>query len=187
MDRDAWAERAAIGVRSSPTFRTPTKTMEILSGADTGIDRGGRKIDAIIHLAAIPAPGLYPPSKTFKNNILSEYNIFEAARKLGIRSVVWASSETVLGIPFLEAPPYLPLDEEYEGRPESAYALSKWLGEKMADQFARWQKKDGAKIVGLRFSNVMVRLWFNFGRKEEDGSCLDRLELNDLFIVLRPC
>jgi hypothetical protein len=79
--------------------------------------------------------------------------VFEAARKLGIKSVVWASSETVLGIPFLEKPPYLPLDEEYEGRPESAYSLAKWLGEKMGDQFVRWDKT--AKIIGLRFSNVM--------------------------------
>ncbi|KAI9001806.1 nucleoside-diphosphate-sugar epimerase [Hyaloraphidium curvatum] len=131
------------------------QTYEAFSGADIGIDRGGRKVDCIVHLAAIPAPGKHTPSKTFRNNILSEYNVFEAARKLGIRSVVWASSETVLGIPFLDPPPYLPLDEEYAGRPESSYALSKHLGEKMAEQYARWQGKEGARIVGLRFSNVM--------------------------------
>ena len=48
--------------------------MEMLTGADIGIDRGGTKIDAIVHLGAIPAPGLVTPSVVFRNNVLSEYN-----------------------------------------------------------------------------------------------------------------
>lgn len=110
-------------------------------------------IDAVVHLAAIPAPGLQTNAVTFQNNILSTYNVFEAARRLGIRNVVWASSETVLGLPFDNPPPYVPVDEEYPGRPESAYSLSKYLGEQMAEQFCRWDPQ--AKIIGLRFSNIM--------------------------------
>jgi nucleoside-diphosphate-sugar epimerase len=110
-------------------------------------------VDAVAHLAAVPAPGLQPNAVIFKNNILSSYNVFEAARRLGIRNVVWASSETVLGLPFDTPPPYVPVDEEYPGRPESAYSLSKLLGEEMAKQFCRWDPE--LKIVGLRFSNVM--------------------------------
>ena len=72
---------------------------------------------------------------------------------MGIRNIVWASSETVLGIPFDTPPPYAPVDEEYAGRPESAYSLSKLLGEEMAKQFCRWDPE--LKIIGLRFSNVM--------------------------------
>ena len=79
--------------------------------------------------------------------------MFEAARRLGIRNVVWASSETVLGLPFDTPPPYAPVDEEYPGRPETAYSLSKLLGEEMAKQFCRWDPE--LKIIGLRFSNVM--------------------------------
>jgi len=90
---------------------------------------------------------------TFSNNILSTYNVFEAARRLGIKNIVWASSETVLGLPFDTPPPYVPVDEEYPGRPESAYSLSKLLGEEMAKQFCRWDPE--MKIIGLRFSNVM--------------------------------
>jgi nucleoside-diphosphate-sugar epimerase len=66
---------------------------------------------------------------------------------------VWASSETVLGLPFDTPPPYIPVDERYPGRPESAYSLSKLVGETMAEQFCRWDPE--LKIIGLRFSNVM--------------------------------
>jgi nucleoside-diphosphate-sugar epimerase len=125
------------------------QALEALSGVDSRHDQ----VDAVVHLAAIPAPGRSTNAVTFRNNILSTYNVFEAARKLAIRNLVWASSETVLGLPFDEPPPYAPLDEEYSGRPETAYSLSKFLGEQMAQQFCRWDPE--LKIIGLRFSNVM--------------------------------
>ena len=67
--------------------------------------------DAVVHLAAIPAPGLVPNAEVFRVNTLSTYNVFEAARRLGIKNVIWASSETVLGLPFDTPPPYIPVDE----------------------------------------------------------------------------
>src|SRR5476651_1643771 len=94
--------------------------------------------DAVAHLAAIPAPRLFPDAVTFQNNMVSDHNVFLAARQVGIKNIVWASSETVLGLPFDTPPPYVPLDEEYPGRPESAYSLAKHLTEKMAEQFCRW-------------------------------------------------
>ena len=125
------------------------QTVEALSAIDDRV----AGVDAVVHLAAIPAPGLRTNSTTFHTNMTSTYNVFEAARQLGIRNVVWASSETVLGLPFDEPPPYAPLDEEYAARPESAYSLSKYLAEEMARQFCRWDP--GMKIFGLRFSNIM--------------------------------
>jgi nucleoside-diphosphate-sugar epimerase len=119
----------------------------------SGIDDRHRGVDAVVHLAAIPAPGRWPNAEIFRVNTLSTYNIFESARRLKIRNVVWASSETVLGLPFNTPPPYAPVDEEYAARPETAYSLSKFLGEEMAKQFARWDPE--LKIIGLRFSNVM--------------------------------
>jgi nucleoside-diphosphate-sugar epimerase len=106
-----------------------------------------------VHLAAIPAPGLATNAVTFATNTISTYNVFEAARQLGIKNIVWASSETVLGLPFDTPPPYVPIDEEYPGRPESAYSLSKLVSEEMAKQFCRWDPE--LKIIGLRFSNIM--------------------------------
>jgi nucleoside-diphosphate-sugar epimerase len=125
------------------------QTVEALSE----IDDLYHGVDAVVHLAAIAGPTQFPNSVTFKVNTLSTYNIFEAARKLEIKNIVWASSETLLGIPFKVPPPYLPVDEEYPARPETSYALSKLLGEEMAKQYCRWDPR--LKIVGLRFSNVM--------------------------------
>jgi nucleoside-diphosphate-sugar epimerase len=119
----------------------------------SGIDERVAKVEAVVHLAAIPAPGLAPNQVIFQTNLISTYNVFEAARQLGIKNIVWASSETVLGLPFHTPPPYVPVDEEYPGRPETAYALSKHLGEEIARQFCRWDPD--SKIIGLRFSNVM--------------------------------
>ena len=83
----------------------------------------------------------------------STYAVFSAAARLGIKRVVWASSETTLGLPFDRVPDYAPVDEAHM-YPETSYALSKVLGEEMARQFSRWH---GMTILGLRFSNVMVR------------------------------
>jgi nucleoside-diphosphate-sugar epimerase len=125
------------------------QALEALSGAE--VLPG---IEAVVHLAAIPAPDRGTPDVVFRTNITSTHTVFAAAWRLGLRRVVWASSETTLGLPFDEPPEYAPVDEEHPLRPESSYALSKVLGEEMARQFHRWS---GIPIVGLRFSNVMER------------------------------
>ena len=109
-------------------------------------------VDAVVHLAAIPAPEIRPPAETFRINALSTWNVFAAAEAHGLRRVVWASSETVLGLPFDTPPLFAPIDETIEPRPESSYALSKLTGEVMAAQFVR---RTGIPIVGLRISNIM--------------------------------
>jgi nucleoside-diphosphate-sugar epimerase len=125
------------------------QTLEALSGGE--VLPG---IEAVVHLAAIPAPDKATPDVVFRTNITSTHTVFAAAWRLGLRRVVWASSETTLGLPFDTPPEYAPVDEEHPLRPESSYALSKVLGEEMARQFNRWS---GVPIVGLRFSNVMER------------------------------
>ena len=77
--------------------------------AITQIENRINGIDAIIHQAAIPAPGLYPNHKTFRVNTLSTYNVFQCAEIMKINNIVWASSETVLGLPFDTYPPMFPL------------------------------------------------------------------------------
>jgi nucleoside-diphosphate-sugar epimerase len=120
----------------------------------TAVDDRYRGVDALVHLAAMPAPGLVTNSATFANNMVTTFNVFTAAIAAGIKNIVWASSETVLGLPFETPPPYVPIDEEYPGRPESTYALVKHLEEKMAVELCRW--KPDLKMIGLRFSNVMA-------------------------------
>jgi nucleoside-diphosphate-sugar epimerase len=108
--------------------------------------------DAVVHFAAIPAPELRPVSETFRINTLSTYNVFAAAEMHRLRRVVWASSETVLGLPFDTPPAFAPIDETIEPRPETSYSLSKLVGETMAAQFAR---RTGIGFLGLRISNIM--------------------------------
>jgi nucleoside-diphosphate-sugar epimerase len=124
------------------------QTFEALSG---GATLPG--IEAVVHLAAIPSPAHGTADQVFRTNITSTYTVFSAAVHLGLGRIVWASSETTLGLPFDRPPDYAPVDEAHV-YPESSYALSKLLGEGMARQFNRWS---GVPIVGLRFSNVMVR------------------------------
>ena len=107
---------------------------------------------AVVHLAAIPAPELRPEGETFRINALSTYNVFTAAVQHGVGRVVWASSETVLGLPFDDPPAFAPIDETHPPRPETSYALSKLVGETMADQLAR---RSGIPFLGLRISNIM--------------------------------
>ena len=118
-----------------------------------GVDRS-TPFDAVVHLAAIPAPGIRTDVATFHNNMPSTFNVFWAAVRLGIRRIVSASSETVLGLPFDVPPPYIPVDEEYPARPESVYSIVKVLEEQLATELVRWHPD--LSITALRFSNVMV-------------------------------
>jgi nucleoside-diphosphate-sugar epimerase len=126
---------------------------EVAAAILGGVDERKGPFDAVVHLAAIPAPGLAANARTFANNVPTTYNVFEASRLAGIKNIVFASSETVLGLPFDTPPSYAPVDEDYYPRPESAYSLGKLLDETMAAQFCRWDPD--LRIVGLRFSNVM--------------------------------
>ncbi|MDQ1084978.1 MULTISPECIES: NAD(P)-dependent oxidoreductase [Microbacterium] len=119
-----------------------------------GVNDQHTGFDAVVHLGAIPAPGIRSDIATFHNNMTSTFNVFWAAVRLGIRRIVYASSETVLGLPFDVPPPYIPVDEEYAPRPESVYSLVKTLEENLATELVRWHPD--LSITALRFSNVMV-------------------------------
>ncbi len=130
-------------------LRNYGQVVDVLLGLDDRHDG----FDAVVHLGAVPAPGIIPDAATFENNMLATYNVFQGARRAGIKKVVYASSETVLGLPFDVDPPYIPVDEEYPARPESTYSLVKHLEEQMAVELTRWDPE--LSISGLRFSNVM--------------------------------
>lgn len=108
--------------------------------------------DAVVHLANIPAPGLATPAVTFNANMTMNFNIFQAAASLDLSRVVWASSETTLGLPFDVPPRYAPVDEDHYPVPTTTYALSKVASETVAGQIAQWS---GIPFVALRFSNIM--------------------------------
>ena len=148
VNLDQSGERGSGFVRID--LRDAGQVLDALTGIDEQAPEG---FDAVVHLSAIPAPGLATNTATFQNNLLSTYNVFNAAIKAGITNIVTASSETVLGLPFDTPPPYIPVDEDYAARPESTYSLSKHLEEQMAIELTRWHPE--LKIIALRFSNVM--------------------------------
>jgi nucleoside-diphosphate-sugar epimerase len=109
--------------------------------------------DAVVHLAANPNPSGWTEERMFRHNTTTTYNVFRAAQLAGMQRVVWASSETTLGLPFdRQLPHYAPIDEAAPLYPESSYAVSKVLSEELARHFSRWT---GVPYVGLRFSNIM--------------------------------
>lgn len=108
--------------------------------------------DAVVHMANIPANNIFTESHTFNTNILMNANVFQAAGAVALERVVWASSETTLGLPF-DPPLYAPVDEDHYPHPSSTYALSKVLTEEMARHHSRWW---GIPFIGLRFTNIFA-------------------------------
>ena len=111
--------------------------------------------DAVVHLAAIPRPWLRSDVATYTNNVLSTYNVLEAAAAVGVPKVVFASSETTYGICFGRGdrkPDYVPVDEEHPVVPEDAYAMAKVANEVTARSF---QRRYGHDVYGLRINNVI--------------------------------
>jgi len=115
-----------------------------------------KDVDAVIHLANIPAPEINTPAVTFNTNMAVNFNVFHAAASCGLSRVVWASSETTLGLPFTTGnglpPRYAPVDEDHYPVPTTTYALSKVASETIARHISQWS---GIPFVALRFSNIM--------------------------------
>jgi nucleoside-diphosphate-sugar epimerase len=117
----------------------------------TGVPR----FDAVVHFAAVPRILLKPDNECYRVNVLSTYNVIDAALKAGVCKIVFASSETTYGVCFADGerkPDYLPVDEEHPTVPEDSYAMSKVVNEVTARSF---QARSGADIYGLRINNVI--------------------------------
>jgi len=123
--------------------------------------------NAVVHLANIPAPGLSTPAVTFNTNITMNFNVFQAAAAVKLSRVVWASSETTLGLPFDNPPRYAPVDEDHYPVPTSTYALSKVASETIAGHIAEWS---GIPFVALRFSNIMDPEWYQEYPQHQDDA-----------------
>ena len=145
--------------------------------------------DAVVHFAAIPRVGIEPDNKTFAANVVSTYNVIEAAMKLGCRKVIVASSETTYGVCFAEGDKdyhSFPLTEDYDSDPMDSYGLSKVVNEKTARAFAM---RYGADIYALRIGNVIEpHEYVNFAgyladppsRKRNAWSYIDARDLGEI-------
>jgi nucleoside-diphosphate-sugar epimerase len=114
-----------------------------------------KNFKAVVHLAAIPRVLIKPDNETFRINTLGTYNVIEAATKLGIKKIIFASSETTYGFCFAQGnpiPKYIPIEEDYETNPTDSYGLSKVLNEQTGKAF---QKRTGIDIYALRIGNII--------------------------------
>lgn len=147
--------------------------------------------DAVIHLGAIPTLGSWSPEVVYGNNIMGQFNIFEAAAKLGIQRVVSASSLSALGFPYQHRwsePLYLPIDEAHPLLPQDAYGLSKANGEEIAAAYCR---RTGWSAASLRISNIVddtrIRQILEYARRDPGSTAREfwaYVHVND---VARAC
>ncbi|PJE29011.1 Nucleoside-diphosphate-sugar epimerase [Pseudooceanicola antarcticus] len=111
--------------------------------------------DAVVHFAAIPRVMIGTDGECFRQNTLTTYNVIEAAVKLGVPKVIFASSETTYGVCFADGevkPEFVPIDETHPTVPHDSYAMSKVCNEATARSF---QARTGRDIYGLRINNVI--------------------------------
>jgi len=114
-----------------------------------------RGCDALIHMAAIPAPGHHPDHEVHNNNVVGSYNALRAAVEVGIQKVCQASSVNAAGLAYSRWPrfDYFPLDEEHPTYNEDPYSLSKWICEEQGHSFAR--RYENMTISSMRFHWVI--------------------------------
>lgn len=147
-----------------------------------GVTARHRGLDALVHLAAIPVNGLVPDATTFHTNMTISFNVFHAALRAGIRTVVYASSITAMGFPFDEPPPYLPVDERVVAA-YCTYGLVKTMEEGMARQLVRWDPE--LSVTALRFTNIVRPGGYaGFGPPGDPGY---RRDLLGSYVDVRDC
>jgi nucleoside-diphosphate-sugar epimerase len=139
-----------------------TQSGEVFNALTTHFGYGGYDLgkppappDAVVHFAAIPRILAEPDNKTYATNVMSTYNVIEAACKLGVKKIIIASSETTYGVCFAEGDKdykKFPLEEDYDVDPMDSYGLSKVVNEQTAKAFAA---RYGIDIYALRIANVI--------------------------------
>ncbi|RYX82000.1 NAD(P)-dependent oxidoreductase [bacterium] len=110
--------------------------------------------DAVVHLANHSSEHLADKQRLLNENVTMNTNVFQAARELGIKTVVFASSIQAIGagkeqgdetVPTLA---YLPIDGELPAKPTNVYGLSKQMSEEMLRYYGREAEMN---CVALRF------------------------------------
>ncbi len=144
----------AVGAPGEGFVRVDLTDAGQVFDALAGVEERHDGLDAVVHLAASPAPGIRPDTVLLHDNLAMSIAVFQGARRAGISRIVHASSETLLGLPLDEPPPAVPIDESQPTRPNFVYAIGKHLEEELGRKLCRLDPR--LSITGLRFSNVMA-------------------------------
>ena len=113
--------------------------------------------DALVHLAAIPAPVGHPPEVVFTNNTQATFAALEAAGSVGIRRAAIASSGSAYGTAWSPHPTrvrYVPIDEHHPMINFDPYGLSKEVDERTGAVMAR---RFSMSVAALRFHWIASR------------------------------
>ncbi|MGN6734027.1 MAG: NAD-dependent epimerase/dehydratase family protein [Candidatus Binatia bacterium] len=144
--------------------------------------------DALIHLAALHNPNIATATVTYQTNVVGTFNVHHAAFRLGIKRVVSASSNAVVGWSYSDnfVPDYLPVDEDHPLRPEDPYGLSKEIGETIARSYAL----KGLETISLRPSGVvtpdeLAAIKQTGGRKPSGFQAYSYIDARDLAVAFR--
>ena len=153
------------------------QVMEAMAGAD-----------AAIHLAAIHNPNIATAAVTYQTNVVGTFNVHHAAFRLGVKRVVSASSNAIVGWSYGESfvPDYLPIDEDHPLKPQDVYGLSKEIGETIARSYAR----KGLETVSLRPSGVVTpdeleQMRKDGGRRPDGFQAYSYIDARDLALAFR--
>lgn len=164
------------GYEVTPADLHPTQPWgtQIINFEDLGQVIGVMKgHDAVIHMAAIPTPTRHTAEVVFRNNVMSHFNVLEAATILGIKNVVTASSLSALGYAYHHRhfnPVRIPIDESHPLLSQDTYGLSKMIGEELCEGFLR--RTPDMSLVSLRFTAVIddaAREYFLKRQQETDA------------------
>lgn len=125
---------------------------EVVDGLDladlAGLEAAMKDVDAVVHLAGTPVEQPWEP--ILANNIVGLHNTYEAARRQGVKRIVFASSNHTIGF----HPRGRHIDETVPVRPDGRYGASKVFGEALGRLYA---DKHGMEIVNLRIGSFQPK------------------------------
>jgi nucleoside-diphosphate-sugar epimerase len=144
--------------------------------------------DAVIHLAAIHNPNIATTTLVYQTNVVGTFNVHHAAFRLGVKRVVSASSNAIVGWSYSDnfMPDYLPIDENHPLRPMDVYGLSKEIGETIARSYAL----KGLETVSIRPSGVVApdeleEMKQSGGRRPTGFLAYSYIDARDLAVAFR--
>ena len=119
-----------------------------------------RGVDAIVHLGGYSVEG--PWEAILQANIIGCYNIFEAARRNGVKRILFPTSNHATGFYRRDET----IDHRVYPKPDSRYGVSKVFGEALGSLYA---DKYGMEVFMMRIGNVNPRpidkrrlsIWFS--------------------------
>ncbi|MDE0140462.1 MAG: NAD(P)-dependent oxidoreductase [Caldilineaceae bacterium] len=112
-----------------------------------------RNQDAIVHLAAVPGPGITTPERLMYVNDRGTYTVLEAAVGAGARKVIFGSSKEAMNTDYRRCgtrPRYFPVDEEHPAEPRNEYGISKLINEITCK---RYTEDYGIQTISLRINH----------------------------------